>query len=539
MTPDTPAPAAKEPPLEVLTAPGGPFPLLPQLAEKCAVVRVGPEYRLYVHFPDTNNLDVLSIKRQTEIHFSTEITHVEPCELRVLRDFYGHEAVKSLGDSATETRRKVIELLDRIAEIGASDFQLWKRGDRALGHVQHDGYLSDPIIELTGPNADNFRISTFYYGDDGAAVPQENVDQPFSITEPGKLPRDIQAIRGQTATMTDGWWLNLRFIKKTSQFAKTGLEGLGLLPEHLDDLYYVQNVPSGLVTVTGPTESGKSTLINLYCIDYSEANHNRVTIIGLDDTPEFMAPEIKQLHVPERTADGPDPYALKMHTSLRLAPHAIKLGECRTGEAANAAIDAVNVSKLVLTTLHQKEGLLIPLRYERLGVPRHVAYDDQNHICWIAVRLVPTLCDGCKIKADEAAAKVDRRRLPTIRAFQRVLKNHAGQYHVRGDGCPQCHRPDLGSIPGLKGRQFCAEVIIPNKQLCTLLKDDYHAARRYLVSVMGKSTLRLHGLTHMQSGKIGFDEYSKFIAHPQELADDLSYVADRINMQAPASIETE
>ncbi|GEM_PF-5703363 len=195
---------------------------------------------------------------------------------------------------------------------------------------------------------------------------------------------------------------------------------LGGLPKQLESLYFVQNIGAGLFTITAPTDNGKSTTLNLFCIDMVQARGGHIDVIGIDDPVEFMAPEICQLAMYD-VGEGEDPFAQKIHTSLRLAPHAIKIGECRTLSTAEASIDAAVTGKLVMTTQHTTGAFGVPFRYERMGVSRHVAYDSSVHVCWMSQRLVPALCPLCRIPLFADLSGLDPRRMATKVGSQEVL----------------------------------------------------------------------------------------------------------------------
>jgi type II secretory ATPase GspE/PulE/Tfp pilus assembly ATPase PilB-like protein len=328
--------------------------------------------------------------------------------------------------------------------------------------------------------------------------------------------------------------LDLRFIYKATEFSARDLSQIGLLPEHLDNLYYVQNVGAGLFTIAAPTDNGKSTTLNLFCIDMVRARDNRIDVIGIDDPVEFMAREICQLAMHER-ADGGDPFEQKLLTTLRLAPHAIKIGECRTGPTANAAIDAAYTGKLVMTTQHSSGAFGVPFRYERMGVKRHVAFDSDTHVCWMSQRLVPSLCPGCRISVDRIAVGLDRRRQAVIRQFHRIFDRCDGDYFIRGDGCPLCLADRVAAMPGLGHRLLVAEVVLPDRTLCRLLETQRdQEARKYCIAGMGTPTMTLHGLNLMRKGMIGVEEFMA-VASPQQLFEDLAVDSGRATADAVPS----
>jgi type II secretory ATPase GspE/PulE/Tfp pilus assembly ATPase PilB-like protein len=311
-------------------------------------------------------------------------------------------------------------------------------------------------------------------------------------------------------------------IYRSTEFSILDISQIGLLPQHLDNLYYVQNVSAGLFTIAAPTDNGKSTTLNLFSIDMVRARDHRLDIVGIDDPVEFMADEICQLALADR-ADGADPFEQKLLTTLRLAPHAIKIGECRTGATANAAIDAAFTGKLVMTTQHSAGAFGIPFRYERMGVKRHVAYDSDLHVCWMSQRLVPSLCPNCRIALEQLPTGFDRRRLAVLNSFSKVFDHFPGHYYLRGPGCETCLRDQVAGRAGLAHRVLVAEVVLPDRALCRMLEAQQHQeARHYSVVVQSNPTMALHGFQLMGQGRIGVEEFMS-IASPGQLLEDLNW----------------
>lgn len=508
--------------VEVLTGPDGQIKLEPHLVENCVIVKEKGEYILYVLEVLAGAPEYESLPRIVSQQLEGHSPKLVRCDSQLLRRYYSGQAYRALGTRATDNRARFIELMDHAARIGASDIKYYLRDGEAIAKFQHENYLTDPVFELLGTAAQRFITSAFYFGDNGDTVEQVTADQKFSITDPDKLPGNVQAARGQIMALTGGRVLDVRLIYKQTEISKIGLEGLGFPQECLDDIYYSMRIGAGLVTNTAPTENGKSTTLDAMAEAYYKSRYGRVDIIGIDDTPENQTDAILQTYMPEALESGKDPYAVKGHTSLRMAPHAVKLGEVRTGEAANAAIDIANTGRWVLTTSHQREALRIAQRYVRLGVDPNLAFDDQTHSLWMAQRLAQKLCMECRIKlGDVKLNELEPWRRPIVRDFKALLEHCEGTFYIRGPGCPHCKKK-MGGMPGLKGRILLGETIRPDERLCKLLREDYHAARRYLIAETGKSTMRLHGFEYLAAGTVGLEEYCE-VASAAELRHDLEW----------------
>lgn len=514
----------------VLTAPGGSLHgINPRIAEKCALVREGRQLSFFLLAGQQEAGDISAFLASAALALGEAIPTPILVDQQQLRAINVSQAEAQMaGRKGTESRARLNSLIARAAASLTNDVKLDKSARQSMVRFQKNNFLSDPLdrFAMSPEDAELLITSAFNFADAGDSVEQPTVDQKFTITDPEKLPANVQTIRCQTAALEGGGRrLDMRFIYKATEFSASDLSQIGLLPEHLDHLYYLQTVGSGLFTIAAPTDNGKSTTLNLFCIDMVRARQSRIDVIGIDDPVEFMAPEICQLAMTD-APDGGDPFEQKLLTTLRLAPHAIKIGECRTRATANAAIDAAYTGKLVMTTQHTAGAFGVPFRYERMGVERHVAYDADTHVCWMSQRLVSALCPHCRLPIDRLPADFDRRRLALIKAFRRVLDHHEGRYFVRGAGCSQCLREAGASMPGLRQRLLVAEVILPDRTLCRLLEaQSEQEARHHCLTILNTPTMALHGFHHLSAGAIGLEEFMT-IASPRQLAEDLRFRAE-------------
>lgn len=508
-----------------MTAPGGRLHAMnPRIAEKCALVREGSDLHFYVLAGQQNASEVSAFSISAGLALGEPIPSPILVDQKTLRMInIGQSEAQIAGRKGTESRARLNALIARAASSMTNDVKLDKNQLGSQVRFQKNNFLSPPLdrFSMTAADAELLITSAFNFADSGDSVEQPAADQKFTITDPDKLPTNVQTIRCQTAALEGGGRrLDMRFIYKATEFSARDLTEIGLLPIHLDHLYYVQNVASGLFTIAAPTDNGKSTTLNLFSIDMVRAKQSCIDVIGIDDPVEFIAAEICQLAMTEQ-ADGADPFAQKLLTTLRLAPHAIKIGECRTGQTANAAIDAAYTGKLVMTTQHSNGAFGVPFRYERMGVDRHVAFDPETHICWMSQRLVPSLCPHCRMAVNRAPLTVDRRRAALIKAFVPIIEGEEGSYFVRGPGCMHCRADGMAGMPGLGKRLLVAEVVLPDRQLCRLLKSQRdREARDYCLTELATPTMALHGFARLRAGEIGLEEFMA-VASPQTLIDDL------------------
>ena len=174
--------------------------------------------------------------------------------------------------------------------------------------------------------------------------------------------------------------------------SKTGLSRekskLGLRPRDLTRFDYILNHPNGILLVTGPTGSGKST--TLYTA-LSELNKEDVNIITVEDPVEANIDGINQVHVNNKAGLS---FASALRSILRQDPDIIMIGEIRDEETARIAVQASITGHLVVSTLHTNSSASTITRLEDMGIASYLIADSVIGV--IAQRLVRRLCPECK-----------------------------------------------------------------------------------------------------------------------------------------------
>lgn len=163
---------------------------------------------------------------------------------------------------------------------------------------------------------------------------------------------------------------------------------LGLKPYELEQFDYIISNPHGILLVTGPTGSGKST--TLYTA-LSELNTNDVNIITVEDPVEANIDGINQVQVNPKAELT---FASALRSILRQDPDIIMIGEIRDGETASIAVQASITGHLVVSTLHTNSAASSITRLEDMGVESYLIADSVIGV--IAQRLVRRLCPMCK-----------------------------------------------------------------------------------------------------------------------------------------------
>ena len=264
------------------------------------------------------------------------------------------------------------------------------------------------------------------------------------------------------------------------------LEGTGMPPELLARFRNLIKRPHGMILVTGPTGSGKTT--TLYGA-LTELNKPEVKIITAEDPVEYRLPRITQVQVNPKIGLE---FAHVLRSALRQDPDIILVGEMRDNETVEIGLRAAMTGHLVLSTLHTNDSISSAMRLIDMGAEPFLVASSLLGV--VAQRLVRRVCDNCK----ETYQPTDQE-LVWLRSFDLdPLDIEAGFVH--GRGCYQC------SNTGYKGRLGVYELLEMNEDMLDALRrrdvsDFTRAARKSpLFRPLGQCAMdyALQGITSLQ-----------------------------------------
>ena len=213
------------------------------------------------------------------------------------------------------------------------------------------------------------------------------------------------------------------------------LADLGLAPDLLRAVRQVARRPHGLLLVTGPTGSGKTTTLYsaLQCRDTAAEK-----IITVEDPIEYELPGVTQVPVHRHVGVT---FAAALRSILRQDPDVIMLGEMRDPETAEVAIQAALTGHLVLSTLHTNDAVSAIPRLLDLGVPAYLIAATLEGV--LAQRLVRLICAHCRCPDEPDASAVE-----TLRSAAGATTAVPPTFH-RGAGCPECRQTGYRGRTGL------------------------------------------------------------------------------------------
>ena len=290
-------------------------------------------------------------------------------------------------------------------------------------------------------------------------------------------------IRVSTVPTVYGESVSLRLLTRGKIFL--GLEQLGFAPEEENALRDIVLKPHGMVLVTGPTGSGKST--SLYAF-LSSINSVHKRIITIEEPVEYELKGVNQIAV---RADIGLTFALGLRHILRQDPNVIMVGEIRDLETAEIAIRAALTGHLVFSTLHTNDAPSAFTRLVDMGIEPFLVASSVEAV--LAQRLVRTICPKCKVEQ-----KVERDYLYKA-GFPLAELATAKIWH--GLGCENCRQL------GYQGRMGIYELLVVNEGIRPLVLERKPSSTIAQKAVeLGMSTLRDDGWRKVRAGRSTVEE---------------------------------
>ncbi|HEX9428527.1 MAG TPA: GspE/PulE family protein [Candidatus Polarisedimenticolia bacterium] len=268
----------------------------------------------------------------------------------------------------------------------------------------------------------------------------------------------------------------IRILDKESvneDFAELRLDILGFTPEDLKKLRKFIREPYGMVLVTGPTGSGKTT--TLYAA-LSEIRSNEDKIVTIEDPVEYQLPGITQIPVNEKKGLT---FARGLRSILRHDPDKIMVGEIRDEETAQIAIQSALTGHLVFTTVHANNVVDVLGRFLNMKVEPYNFVSALN--CVVAQRLVRIICPKCRQPVRHTAAQLQESGIDG--------KKYAAHVFYEGRGCVDCNGT------GHMGRMAIAEILDMSDRIRELILERKSAAEI-------KRAAREEGMTFMREAAV-------------------------------------
>lgn len=341
------------------------------------------------------------------------------------------------------------KLLVTAKDIGSSDIHFEPYEQKCRVRFRLDGKLKEYyIISLTEYPVivNKLKIKA------GLDISEKRLPQDGRITIKNGL--DEFDIRVSSLPTLHGEKIVLRILSKDADHIQ--LEDLGFTEKELFNYKETIKKPNGIVLISGPTGSGKTT--TLYAT-LKLLNDDKTNILTIEDPIEYTLEGVNQVQLKENI--GLD-FASTLRTFLRQDPDVIMVGEIRDVNTANMAIRAALTGHLVLSTIHTNSAWATISRLIDMGIPAFLIASTLN--VSVAQRLVRKLCTHCKEEHP-----ISKHSLPENFEIPKTLKSH-----YKATGCNACYHT------GYQGRKAIYEIIPIKKDIITHIKTNELEVDNYL-----------------------------------------------------------
>jgi type IV pilus assembly protein PilB len=332
------------------------------------------------------------------------------------------------------TNKLAQELLDEALAMGASDMHVEPVEQGVRVRIRVDGLLQELRLlpaELKSTLLTQLKVSS------GMDIAERRVPQDGRMV--------LNSVKGQvdlrlsSLPTINGEKLAIRFLQR--QDALLQLDSLYFTPQNLACYRSLFTRPNGLVLLTGPTGSGKTTTLYATLQELDAASSN---IITLEDPVEYKLDGINQVAVNRKSGMT---FASALRAVLRQDPDIIMLGEIRDEETAVLAVQAALTGHLVLSTLHTNDAVGAIFRLLDMGIADYLLAASLRGV--LAQRLVRRPCPHCSVQRAATAAE--------LHYLGRAAEDYA--LLTQGTGCTYCHGT------GYSGRVAVHEVMIVDKAM--------------------------------------------------------------------------
>ena len=468
---------------------------------------IAKKYRVVPVFKSEGKV-ALAIADPSDLNTIDSLTHLLRAEIEVrvasepdievaLTKYYGTEkksrdagifkdVIKELTDEnigatvveegAAAEDAPLIRLVDQIIvdafKLRASDIHLEPLAKKFRLRYRVDGVLQEmrpPPKRLQAPVIARLKIQA------GMVISEHRVPQDGRIQS--KVGNKLIDLRVSCLPTNHGESIVMRILDKEG--LRLGLPELGFLSDDQATFERIIGLPDGILLVTGPTGSGKTT--TLYsCLNF--INRPDRKIITVEDPVEYVLGGINQVQVNEIVGFS---FAMALRAILRQAPNVVMIGEIRDIETASIAINASLTGHLVFSTLHTNDAPGAVTRLIDIGVKPFLVASSTR--CLMAQRLVRKICKKCVAPYQPTDAE-----LTALGLRPEEVKNANVQ---KGRGCSNCNNT------GHRGRMGIFEIFVVDDDARKLIYDRVPTnVLRARAREMGMRTLREDGIRKVLAG---------------------------------------
>ncbi|MDC0944529.1 ATPase, T2SS/T4P/T4SS family [Candidatus Pelagibacter sp.] len=451
----------------------------------------GCNVELYVAKP--SNLDQ-ALKFKAVIEATQENTTPASAQPKVSKPNLN---VKVPNTKTTDGGNAVVDFVDKLLNesflSGTSDIhiEVFRRGEARV-RFRKDGVLQEQLqfkqFLMENYNAITTRLKIM----SGCDISEKRLPQDGKLQFKNPTPKneddvDID-VRFSVIPAKEGERVVMRLLAAGPDL---GLEQIGLEKEDYDNLVAAITAPQGMVLVTGPTGSGKST--TLYgCI--KKINSPGTNIMTAEDPVEFYLKGVGQIQANNEIGLT---FEAILKSFLRQDPEVILVGEIRDKSTVDIAIKAALTGHLLLSTLHTNDAVSTVVRLVNMGVPSFMVASALSLI--VAQRLARKNCSACLVDDPKATKE-------SLMQFGFKEEELSTFTPKMGEGCAECNNT------GYKGRQGIYEVLKKTPNLEAAILRDARGDEMLEVAVKdGFKTMQVIGRNFIKKGILSVKEYSRIL----------------------------
>ena len=348
----------------------------------------------------------------------------------------------AVGTQGAPVVRLLQSLFEDAMQVSASDVHIEPREAELQIRLRVDGSLQTQMLadkRIGGPLVQRLKLLA------GLDISEKRLPQDgrFSV----RLKEHIVDVRLSTLPTTYGEAAVMRLLDQGGGMRR--LDGLGMPEAVLESFKEVMGRSAGMVLVTGPTGSGKTT--TLYAA-LNEVDVTQLKVITVEDPVEYRLPGITQVQVNDKIELN---FARVLRAALRQDPDVILVGEIRDSETAEVGLRAAITGHLVLSTLHTRDAVSTPFRLLDMGVPAFMVASSLQAV--VAQRLIRLNCVECAVPLTPTGQ--EQSWLTAMGELGELTQDSQPLIPRRGIGCSACYGT------GYAGRQGVYELLIMNAAL--------------------------------------------------------------------------
>lgn len=503
---------------ECITAPTG---ILPVKDETRLILALFSNGRFLVAEPYRHDGRVLSFQVLARRR-NLQIGQPEYVSMAVISDVYEYvnkkpaqtQELTAEEQDQIRMQRDFVTIVSHAAKMHVSDIHIivadhttiqFRVNGLLQAEMEYNTEWGEAFVRAAFASAD---ISDSNYAQNEYQAAQKSGKTPLRGSK-GRLmlPPEVLAIRLQFNPIAFGSrYVVMRLLyadtASSSNDPSSNLLSLGWTHEDVETFYRLRAMPIGLVFVSGPTGSGKSTTLQRNMINMLKERNYEINLLTVEDPPEYPIPGARQMPVTnaELEEDKEREFTKALAAALRSDPDMLMIGEIRTLSAADLAFRGALSGHGVWTTLHANSAPATLIRLKDMGVENFKLEDPSLMRGLVAQRLFRTICPHCRILAKDALDN------PAVMRLRKALGDFGLENaYLRGKGCPHC------DYRGIVGRMVVGEFVIPDATFLDLmLQGETKKAIDYWQESLGGRTLKENAVSRMLQGKVDIEEVERW-----------------------------